>query len=62
MERATSGDNARSTAEQVKLKGEQSDSKRETDDRAKARLARMQEFGREIAQENERNVTLDREL
>jgi hypothetical protein len=62
IERTTNGDAVRSTTEQVELKGEQSDSKRETDDRARARQVLMREFGREIAQENECNATLDREL
>ncbi len=48
MERTTSGDSARSAADQVELKGEQTDSRRETDDRSRLRQARARAFGREI--------------
>jgi hypothetical protein len=53
-------------AEQVEAKGEQRDSRRETDDRAQQRQARMREFGREIEEgfhnELEQNGGRDRGL
>jgi hypothetical protein len=59
MERTTSGDKARSTTEHVEQKGELSDSRRETDDRARLRQARMQEFGREIEEGFHRELNQD---
>jgi hypothetical protein len=59
MERTTSGDRARSTTEHVERRSELSDSRRETDDRARLRQARMQEFGREIEEGFHRELDQD---
>jgi hypothetical protein len=59
MERTTSSDRSQSTTEKVELKGEQSDRKSETDDRAQTRQARVREFGREIEEQFHRELDQD---
>jgi hypothetical protein len=59
LEQTVRGGATRSGGDQVELSREQSDSRRETDDKAQRRQALMQQFGRSIEETFQRELTQD---